>query len=77
MKHLNLKIDPERLKADPELETQFLKMFGREQLNKVYSDEGEFDFTDSEIKNMSDAEFAEKRLDILEAAAKGRVLKDD
>lgn len=73
MKSLTLNIDPERLKKDPKLETEFLKMFGREQLNRVYSEESEVLFTGKEIKNMSEKEFAERRDEINAALAAGKV----
>lgn len=76
MKHITVNIDPQLLKENPEMETNFIKMFSREKLNEVYSDDEGYDFTESEIEQMSDKEFGKKRQKIRTAMAEGRVKSD-
>lgn len=73
MKTLTLSVDPERLKSDPELETQFLKLHGRDALNKVYSEDEGFDYSEEQIEAMTDQEFEENRDKIHKAMAEGRI----
>lgn len=73
MKSVFLNVDPNQLKENPELETSFIKMFGRDSLNEVYSDNEGFDFTEEEVSQMNDSEYEQNREKILRGLSEGRI----
>lgn len=75
-KKILIEVDVDELKQDEELRSTLIRLGGRKALDDAFDEAEGYDFTESEIENMSDETYSKNRKSIKKAQAAGRVKSD-
>lgn len=72
-KKIMIEVNVDELKQDEELRSTLIRLGGRKALDDAFDEETGYDYTESDIEQMSTEEYADKRADIKRAVSEGKV----